>query len=106
MNLRVSNEVLVRKIRKDGASYFEYRRVGSRLQEMLVDRMRLLKQEYQRQHRKVGYSERCAYADSRYVAYVEELVSIKDKALASKIEFETHRMLYQARQTIAKCAAR
>ena len=97
MHRQILNERLTRLISQFAAAAMESRQVARRLSGLLPSRFLELKREHARGG---AGAERLALTDARYLAYVDELVTLTDRAVRARIEYETHAMLYQARQTL------
>ncbi len=106
MNLAIVNERLTRLISRFAAAALETRQVAKRLNGLLPSRFGELKREHARRTRSAGVAERLALTDPRYVAYLEELSSIAGGAAEARVQYETHSMLYQARQSLRRNASK
>ncbi len=96
MNRTMLDERLHRLIRTYAGSAQEARQVARRLGDLLPLRLRDIRRE------KAGSAERHALVDPRYVAILEELNDVSGQALAARIQYETHTMLFQARQSLRR----
>lgn len=106
MNLQVVNERLTRLISRFAEAAMETRQVAKRLNGLLPARFSELKREHARQTRSAGVAERMALTDPRYVSYLEELSSIAFSAAEARVQYETHAMLYKARQSLRRSPAK
>lgn len=102
MNLAIINERLTRLISRFAEAALETRQVAKRLNGLLPSRFRELKREHARQSRSAGVAERLALTDPRYVTYLEELSGIAGTAAEARVQYETHAMLYKARQSLRR----
>ena len=93
------NERLTSLIKRFGTTAMESRQVARRLHELLPMRFAELKREHVRRHRPAE-AERLALTDERYLKHLEELNEVSSAAARARVEYETHAMLYKARQTL------
>lgn len=106
MNLAIVNERLTRLISRFAEAAMETRQVAKRLNGLLPTRFGALKREHARASRSAGVAERLALTDPRYVEYLEELSTIAGSAAEARVQYETHAMLYKARQSLRKKPAK
>ena len=102
VDIRMSKDRLISTIRAQAESGFEARQVVKRLQQLLPVRLKELKKRLARTHGKMALSERHALISGGYIDHIEEVVEIHHQALQSRIQYETHIMLFQARQTLSR----
>ncbi len=102
MNLAIVNERLTRLISGFAQAALETRQVAKRLNGLLPSRFGELKREHARGSRSAGAAERRALTDPRYVEYLEELSNIAGSAAEARVQYETHAMLYKARQSLRR----
>lgn len=102
MNLAIVNERLTRLISRFAEAALETRQVAKRLNGLLPSRFSELKREHARESLSAGEAERRALTDPRYVSYLEELSSITGSAAEARVQYETHAMLYKARQSLRR----
>ncbi len=86
-------------IRRHGAKSRDQMQVAERLRELLPDALLAAKRALAPELRGAE-AERKALSDSSYLARIEEFVSLWGEAWEARIQFETHRMLLQARQSL------
>jgi hypothetical protein len=67
---------------------------------LLPTRYRELKWEHSRGRGASAKTERHALVDPRYQALVTELTEMSYAAMLARVEYETHTMLYKARQSL------
>jgi hypothetical protein len=91
-------EQLVRLLHELGKELVEIRQLARRLNELFPKRYRDLLHDY----RDLSGScrERVCLQDPRYLSSVDELIEMRTRVMHLKIQYETHLMLYQARQTL------
>ena len=99
MQFSVHNETLVRLISKFGSSAQEARQVSKRIIALLPVRLSELKREHCRSHNAMR-AERMALADTRYESFINETSEIAFQATHARIQYETHAMLFKARQSL------
>lgn len=99
MRHQISNERLSGLISRFGAAAMEARQVSKRINTLLQSRFMELKREHCRQHSAMK-AERIALADDRFEAFINETAEISYQATLSRIQYETHAMLYRARQSL------
>lgn len=76
------------------------RQLSERLKALLPERLRMLHRKHNRLTRKSSKSLRLALCDPEYIKFIEEYVDFSNQALENRINYETHLMLFQARQSI------
>ncbi len=93
----MAQDRLIRRILRFGRTAREATQVSRRLTTLLPMRIRELT------HGKRGArGEREAYTSQDYEAFVDEWSEVYYEALSARVEYETHLMLYKARQSLAK----
>lgn len=102
MDIRMSKERLSHQIRQYAERGFEARQVSRRLLQLLPTRLRRLKMGLSKGLRRRSAGERHALISEDYLNHIQELTDIRYQAMSSKIQYETHIMLFQARQSLAK----
>lgn len=101
MDTKLHPERLFALIHKFGAEAQEARQVARRLGDLLLVRFQTLRREHAKQG--VGAAgERAALLDERYLAYIDEYCEVAHKSLMSRIQYDTHLMLFKARQTLRR----
>lgn len=98
LNLKILNERLNRLISGFANSAMEARQVSKRLNDLLPLRFGEIKRGYSRA--KNGNAERQALTDLTYLSYLDELVEVSNRAREARVQYETHTMLFKARQTL------
>jgi len=99
MQFSIHNETLVRLISKFGNTAQEARQVAKRITALLPVRLGELKKEHCRSHNAMR-AERMALADTRYENFINETSDVAFQATHARIQYETHAMLFKARQSI------
>jgi hypothetical protein len=99
MQFSVHSETLVRLISKFGNTAQEARQVSKRIIALLPVRLSELKREHCRSHNAMR-AERMALADTRYEVFINETSDISFQATQARIQYETHAMLFKARQSL------
>lgn len=105
-DLRQSDEQLTFIVGRFGRAALEARQVARRLSSLLPNRLRDLKQEHAARLGKAALAERFSYTDPRYLAFVDELVGLHADARQAQVQYETHRMLFEARRSLRLWRAR
>jgi diaminopimelate decarboxylase len=100
MDLRMSRERLSRTIRLHAESGFEARQVAKRLIQLLPSRLLTLKNRFSKRYNKRALSERYALISDEYIDHLDEIAEIHHQAMSARIQYETHIMLFNARQTL------
>lgn len=90
---------LVYYIQIQGKQALESRQLAKRLQELLPIRLKEIRNDL-RNGRKIGVAERHALVDQRFLDYITEMIEVSGHSMESKVQFETHRMLIKARQSL------
>lgn len=88
----------MRLVQDLGRELVEIRQLARRLNELFPKRYRDLLLEYR--EFSGSYRERVCLQDPRYQSSIDELIEMRTRAMRLKIQYETHLMLYQARQTL------
>lgn len=99
MKTSINYENLPRLISKFGSAALEARQVSRRVNTLLPSRLLELKREHCRSNGAMR-AERLAMADVRYEAFINETVEVAFQATRERIQYETHALLYRARQSI------
>jgi len=99
MQFNLQNESLIRLISKFGSTAQEARQVSKRIISLLPTRLSELKREHCRSHNAMR-AERMALADTRYEGFINETLDVTFQATRARVEYETHTMLYKARQSM------
>lgn len=101
MNLRLAHERLSSAIGSFAGAAIETRQVARRLRELLPARFLELKREHIRRSDALGSkADRLALTDPRYIESLEQLAEISARARHSQVQYETHAMLFKARQSL------
>lgn len=93
-----SREQLFQLISVFAKKSVESRQVSSRLRKLLPERLGEIKRLHQKDVR-ASKASRLALCDQRYRSFVREYVDLKEEALTSRIQWETHRMYYYSKKT-------
>ena len=99
MQLNIHNDALTRMISKFGNSAMEARQVSRRIGSLLPSRLGELKREHCRGNPAMK-AERLALADKRYEDFINQSADVSFEATQARIQYETHAMLYRARQSL------
>jgi hypothetical protein len=99
MNLGILNDRLSQAISRFGSTAIETRQIAKRMHGLLPARLMEIKREYARRFGG-GKAERHALADERFVRHIEDYTEVQAQALEARIQYETHAMLFKARQTL------
>jgi hypothetical protein len=100
MNLRMMHDQLVRQIQKFGQDSREHRQVYKRLNQLLPDRMKELASRHRVKGLGASESDRQALVSDEFVAHLQEISHVGALSMAARIQFETHLMLIDARQSL------
>jgi hypothetical protein len=99
MNLGIVNDRLSQLISRFGSAAIESRQVAKRMHGLLPARLMEIKREYARRHGG-GKAERLALADERFIQHIHDYTDVQAQALEARIQYETHAMLFKARQSL------
>lgn len=99
MRLDMFHDDLVKAIRRWGRSALESKQVARRLRELLPKRLLQIRQKYP-QNGLRAEAWRGAFTDPEYLEFVDEYVRISGHTTEFFVQYETHMMLLQARQTL------
>lgn len=101
MNVGLPHERLTQLISRFGSTAIESRQIAKRLHDLLPSRLAELKREHSRRPGGGGSrAEREALVDERFAKHVDEYVSIQSRSIEARIQYETHAMLFKARQSL------
>ena len=92
----ISQERLKAYIKYYARTHVEHQQVFKRLKELRSERLKKIRDSYQ-QYRG-GKKSRLALLDPRYRECLEQMITVMTQAQKARIEWETHKMLYQARK--------
>lgn len=99
MNRAILNDRLIELIHRFGKAAMEARQIARRLDTLLPARFRELRLEHRRRQPE-AHAERLALTDPRYLESLEEVVEIQYQARLARMQYETHSMLFKARQSL------
>ncbi len=104
MNLRMMHEQLVQKIQQFSNDSREHRQVYKRLTQLLPDRFKRMVATYKAKG--LGGSEcaRAVLVSDELIAHLQEISAVGASSMEARIQYETHLMLIDARQSINKAA--
>jgi hypothetical protein len=100
LDLLQFNEQLVNRIKGFAQESLEHRQISRRLRDLLPTRYHDLKYRYRGRLHSSAKAERAALIDASYKKHIEEFVEVNHIASQARIQYETHLMLLQARQTL------
>lgn len=86
-------------ISRSGDKQAQARQVAKRLHTLLPQRLKEIEREYRRRH-PPAKAHRLALSDRRYLDFIEQAAEITAAALESRVIWETHRLLFEARRSI------
>lgn len=100
MKLYLHLDTLIQNIQRFGASARDHRQVQKRLQQLLPDRLDHLVGENRRSGLKPSVALRQALVSKDYLDLLDEMVQVGQESTESRIQYETHMMLFEARQSL------
>ena len=100
MDMFISNDNLTKLIASQGRVCADLRQVTKRLDSLLPLRLSSIKQKYRQDGIKATKSEYLALTDAGYTDFLEEFVEVASSATEARIQYETHLMLFKARQSL------
>lgn len=100
MNIKQLHDTLLQRIHRFGASAREYRQVHKRLEQLLPDRLGSIISQLRRKGLGPSEAARNAYVSEEFLAHVDELVEVSGTSFESRVQYETHMMLFEARRTL------
>jgi hypothetical protein len=95
-----TTEELHAAIRTHAQSAMEGRQVWRRLSALLPSRLQQIRQSVD--HHRRARAALQALASPEYTHHINELVSVSGGARSAKVQYETHMMLLQARQSLRR----
>lgn len=99
MNLLASQEELAKLARDSANKWLKLKQLSARLRDLKPYKLAALTRKFRR-HETAQRAERLAYLDDGYQKYINEYVELNQDKERLKVDFETHRMLFQARQSL------
>lgn len=99
LNLNISNENLKELIRKESLKAKELRQVSQRLNTLLEDNLKLLRNKHKISSKSAAEATRLALSDTEYGNLIEEYLDLKEEGFRAFINAQTHRMLLGARKS-------
>ena len=100
MNLRMMHEQLVQKIQQFSHDSQEHRQVYKRLTQLLPDRFRKMVNAKKAQGLAGSECARAVLVSDELLAHLQEISHVGATSLEARIQYETHVMLIDARQSI------
>ena len=97
--MKQSQQKLAAHIHEYGHHAVESRQVARRLADLLPLRFEDIRRGLMGELTGAA-ADRMALADERYQAAIEEYCNVAHKSLSERIQYETHVMLYKARQSL------
>ena len=101
MDLGMRQEILLDKIKTSHLSLIESQQVNRRLKNLHSQLLNQTKQKL-RKSRSPSDVERYALNDPEYLEFLDQIIETSHSQTKSRVEFETHLMLYNARQSLRK----
>lgn len=100
MRLNQLHDNLIQRIQRFGANAREYRQVYKRLEQLLPDRLGGIISKLRSTGLTSSEALRKAYVSEEFVSHINEIVDMAGVSLESRIQYETHMMLFEARRTL------
>ena len=100
MNVKQLHDTLIHRIHRFGAAAREYRQVYRRLEQLIPDRLGGIVSQLRRKGMGSSEATRNAYVSDEFITHVNELVEVAATSFESRIQYETHMMLFEARRTL------
>lgn len=100
MKLNQLHDTLLQRIHRFGQAARDYRQVHRRLEQLLPDRLHGVITSLRRNGMTPSEAQRNAYVSEEFLAHVNELVEVAGTSFESRIQYETHMMLFEARRTL------
>lgn len=100
MNLHLLQDTLIQAIQKFGSAARDYRQVSQRLKQLLPDRLEELVRDRRRRGLSPSEATREALASQEYVTRIEEITTVAAESFESRVQYETHMMLFEARRSL------
>jgi hypothetical protein len=104
MNIRISPEKLIQLISKEGMASIEYRQVARRLMKLMPLRLQQLKSSLGSSENSAAQNERLALVSQDMAALIQEYIDTAAEARRSRVSYETHMMLLEARKSLRRLA--
>ena len=100
MNRAIQNDRLQRVIADQAQTAQSTKQISQRLKSLLPLRFRELRRDAEQTGLRGSKAERAALTDERYRQYLDEYLEIKAAGFEARIQYETHRMLMNARRSL------
>ena len=99
MNLLMNQQRLLQVAKEQALRWRELRQLSQRMLDLKPTKIKGIYRTYRGEFSSRAATRR-AYLDPRYLDYIDELTELRGAKELAKIEFETHRMLFEARQSL------
>lgn len=99
MKLNLLQDILIQRIQEFGMLARDHRQVYKRLEQLLPDRLKALTDSRRRSGASASSSLREALVSKEYEEMIQEVVEMGHKSFYSRIQYETHMMLLDARRS-------
>jgi hypothetical protein len=106
MKKNLVHDVLIQKIQEFGVTARDSRQVLRRLNQLLPDRINSLVKVRSRSGGSVSECQREVFISREYEEIIDEVIAVGSQGHESRIQYETHMMLFEARRTLRKFRAR
>lgn len=104
----MAQETLTRAIQRHAQVAINARQVARRLEALLPLRLKDVERGFRddktSKRAPVAVAQRKALCDQAYLQFVQEYASLHGEALAGRVQYETHLMLFEARRSLRKAA--
>ncbi len=100
MKINQLHETLIQRIHRFGIAARDYRQVHRRLEQLLPDRLQGVISSLRRKGMTPSEAQRNAYVSDEFLSHINELVEVAGTSFESRIQYETHMMLFEARRTL------
>jgi len=98
VNRQIRQDELIKLIRQESSGFREAGQIAHRMKELLPDQLKGLKR-YHHRNCKAAVAERKALVDPEYRQSIDEYLNLIEQSQRCRIQYETHKMLLQARQS-------
>jgi len=111
LDLHMAQEKLTRAIQSHAQEALKSRQVARRLEALLPVRLKDVERHFRQIQKNevvnrapVAGAQRRALCDKAYLDFIQEYADIHGDAIARRIQYETHLMLFEARRSLRKAA--
>ncbi len=93
---------LIQKIQQFAALARDHRQISKRLEQLLPDRLTDVARAQRQRGASPSEAMRKALVSEEYISCINEVVEVSNQSIESRIQYETHLMLFEAKKSLRK----